>query len=349
MTDDGDTAASAPTGARGKVTLREIAESAGVSISTASRALSGSSGLSDAVRQKVQAAADRLSYLGVSGSRLAVTVLTTIDVGATGSPDFQLELFSGIEGECRDLGVDLSYSMTSRGQPLQPAAGNDPGGRHGYTLLSFHDEALVEQLRRHELPAVIVNGSDPLMRLDAVSAGNRAGGFAATRHLLELGHSRILTLTHRQRQPVRDRLTGSDDALAAAGLAPDPTLVIDLPAMRADSAYAAVLRRVKDSNNKPDFTAIQCCNDASAFGAMTAVTEAGFRVPEEISIIGFDDIPMAAMTTPSLTTIRVPRREIGAAGLRRLLARMRTPDLIVTCTEFAGPLVVRGSTGPAKS
>lgn len=345
MADGEDKAAMAP--ARGKVTLREIAESAGVSISTASRALSGSPGLSDAVRLKVQATADRLNYVGPSGSALAVTVLTTIDVGAASSPDFQLELFAGIERECRDLGIDLSYRMMGHGQSLPLSATSDAGERQGYVLLSFQDEELVEGLARQGVPAVIVNGIDPMMRLDAVSAGNRAGGFAATRHLLDLGHIRILTLTHNQRQPVRDRLAGSEEALRTAGLEIDTELVIDLPVMRADSAYSAVRERLAPSTANAGFTAIQCCNDASAFGAMTAVAEAGLCVPDDISIIGFDDIPMAAMTTPPLTTIRVPRVEIGAAGLRRLLERMKTPDLIATYTEFAGPLIVRGSTGPA--
>ncbi|SMD01343.1 LacI family DNA-binding transcriptional regulator [Rhizobium sp. RU36D] len=333
---------------RGKVTLREIAESAGVSISTASRALSGSPGLSDAVRVKVQAAADRLNYVGTSSSSLAVTVLTTIDVGAASSPDFQLELFSGIERECRDLGIVLSYGMMGHGQPTPIPAARDDGARHGYILLSFHDEDLIERLARDGQPAVIINGIDPLMRLDAVSAGNRSGGFAITRHLLDLGHRRILALTHNKRQPVRDRLAGSEEALRAAGLSLDPSLVIDPPAMRADSAYAAIGQRLEANGGKPDFTAIQCCNDASAFGAMTAITEAGLSIPGDISITGFDDIPMAAMATPPLTTVRVPRPEIGAAGLRRLLERMKFPETLVTYTEFAGPLVVRGSTGPAK-
>lgn len=333
---------------RSKVTLREIAESAGVSISTASRVLSGSPGLSDAIRAKVQAAADRLNYIGPSTSSLAVTVLTTIDVGAASSPDFQLELFSGIERECRDLGLVLAYGMMGHGQPVPITVSKDDGERQGYILLSFHDDELIERLAHQGVPAVIVNGIDPLMRLDAVSAGNRSGGFAITRHLLDLGHRRILTLTHSKRQPVRDRLAGAQDALRAAGRMVDPTLVIDLPAMRADSAYTAIRERLASRGGKPDFTAVQCCNDASAFGAMTAIAEAGLSIPADISVTGFDDIPMAAMATPSLTTIRVPRQEIGAAGLRRLLERMKSPDMLVTYTEFAGPLVIRGSTGPAK-
>ena len=341
-----DTEAAPP--ARGKVTLREIAEMAGVSISTASRALSGAPGLSDAVRLKIQTTADRLNYAGSTSGGTAVTVLSTIDMGTSGSPDFQVELFAGIERECRDLGIALSYGMMGVGQPTPLAERSSSGDRLGYVLLSFHDEELVDRLTRDSIPAVIVNGLDPLMRLDAVSAGNRSGGFAATRHLLELGHVRILHLTHSQRLPVRDRLSGAADAMRAAGMVLDEALIDDLAVMRSDVAYAAVRDRLARPGGLSDFTAIQCCNDASAFGAMTAVTEAGLKVPDNISVIGFDDIPMAAMSSPPLTTVRVPRCDIGAFGLRRLLERIKHPEATATYTEFAGPLVVRGSAGPAK-
>lgn len=351
LTDDTPNAdaTEAPTGGRSKVTLREIAEVAGVSISTASRALSGAPGLSDTVRGKIQAVADRLNYVGNSGGGVAVTVLSTIDMGSSGSPDFQVELFAGIERECRDLGISLSYAIMGAGQPTPLPARTATGDRLGYVLLSFHDEDLIERMAGDAIPAVIVNGLDPLMRLDAVSAGNRAGGFSAARHLIELGHRRVLHLTHSRRPPVRDRLSGAADAMRAAGLEFDESLVVDLSVMRSDIAYAAVRDRPAGGGDMPAFTAILCCNDASAFGAMTAITEAGLKVPDDISVIGFDDIAMAAMSAPPLTTVRVPRAEIGAAGLRRLLERIKHPEATATYTEFAGPLVVRGSTGPASS
>ena len=297
----------------------------------------------------MQAAAERLNYVGAAGNSLTVTVFATMAVAAAGAPEFQMELFSGIRQACDELGITLSYTLMREGQPapLVDAAGQ--GVRQGYILLSFHDEALIDRLAHQGIPAVIVNGSDPLMRLDAISAGNRSGGYAAAGHLLALGHRRILHLTHDRRLPVRDRLHGAGEAMQMAGLAPDPGLVIDLADMRSDLAYEAVRQRLARSGGKADFTAIQCCNDASAFGAMAALAEAGLRVPEDVSVIGFDDIPMAGLSSPALTTVRVLRREIGAFGLRRLLERMKTPEASVTLTEFAGPLVVRASTGPAKA
>ncbi|WP_445678774.1 LacI family DNA-binding transcriptional regulator [Radicibacter daui] len=333
---------------RSKVTLREIAELAGVSISTASRALSGAAGLSDPVRAKVQAAADRLNYVGAAGNSLTVTVLATMAVAAAGAPEFQMELFSGIQQACDELGITLSYSLMGEGQPVPLTDAEGDGARQGYVLLSFHDETLIGRLAQQGIPAVIVNGSDPLMRLDAISAGNRSGGYAAAGHLLGFGHRRILHLTHGRRLPVRDRLHGAGEAIQMAGLPFDPDLVVELADMRSDLAYEAVRERLARLG-KTDFTAIQCCNDASAFGAMAALAEAGLRVPEDVSVIGFDDIPMAGLSSPALTTVRVLRREIGAFGLRRLLERMKAPEASVTLTEFAGPLVVRASTGPARS
>ncbi|MBP1852917.1 LacI family DNA-binding transcriptional regulator [Rhizobium halophytocola] len=349
MKDESDSPGASAGTARSKVTLREIAELSGVSISTVSRALSGSPGLSETVRSRVQSAADRLNYIGSGGPGISVTVLSNIDMGLSGPPDFQVELFAGIERECRDLDLPLAYVMMGEGQLPQIAASTTDGDRRGIILLSFHDETLIGRLVGEGVPAVIVNGIDPGMRLDAVSAGNRSGGFAAARHLIDLGHHRILHLTHGARRPVRDRLHGARDAIEAAGLAFDGDLVIDLAVMRSDAAYAAVRDRLAAQGGKPDFTAIQCCNDASAFGAMTAVEDAGLSIPGDISIVGFDDIRMAAMTHPPLTTVQVPRQEIGGYGLRRLLERMRSPQATVTYTEFAGPLIVRRSTAPAKA
>lgn len=329
------------------MTLREIAELAGVSISTASRALSGAPGLSDTVRSRIQAVADRLSYLGPAGQGISVTVLSMIDMSAVGSPDFQVELFSGIERECRELNIPLSYGMMGEGQPTPLTETSSTGDRQGYVLLSFHDDALIERLSAGALPAVIVNGVDPLMRLDAVSAGNRAGGFAAARHLLDLGHRRILHLTHSARLPVRNRLEGAVEAMRSVGLERNPDLVIDLASMRSELAYAAIRARLAIKDGTADFTAVQCCNDATAFGAMTAFSEAGLRVPDDVSVIGFDDLPMAAMINPPLTTVRVAREEIGAFGLRRLVERVKSPAAIVTYTEFSNPLVIRNSTGRA--
>lgn len=327
-----------------KVTLREIAEEAGVAISTASRALSGAPGISAVVRARVQSAAEQLNYAGASTASTTLTIVSNLNVMEVGAGDFVQGLMRGIEKECRDQGIVLSLSLLGPGRP----AALDGGGPapDGYLLLSMQDESVIEYLVRRRVPAVIVNGREPTMRLDAVAPANRAGGYLAARHLLDLGHRRILALAYSPRPTIRDRLSGHTEALREAAVAIEDGLLVELAAMRTDVAYAVVKARLERSGGR-DFTAIQCCNDASAFGAMTAILEAGLRVPRDISIVGFDDIPTAAMTSCPLSTIRVDCEGLGANSVRRLVDRIRHRDALTTYTEYAVQLVARESTGPA--
>lgn len=328
----------------GRVTLRAISEAAGVSISTASRALSGAGGISPAVRARVQSTAERLNYAGAVGVS-TITIVSTLNIMESGAGDFVQALMRGIEREARDLGVALTLNLLG---PGRGAAIDTEGASVGYLLLSMQEEPVIESLTARGLPAVIVNGREPLMRLDSVAPANRTGGYLAARHLVDLGHRRILTLAYSPRPTIRDRLAGHRKAMREAGAVDEDDLVVELSAMRTDIAYSVVRDRLARPGGR-DFTAIQCCNDASAIGAMTALLEAGVRVPEDVSIIGFDDIPTAAMTSCPLTTIRVDCEDVGASGVRRLMERIRNPDARTTYTEYAVDLVVRDSTGPVSA
>jgi DNA-binding LacI/PurR family transcriptional regulator len=182
------------------------------------------------------------------------------------------------------------------------------------------------------------------MRIDAVAPANRTGGYLGARHLIQLGHKRILMLAHSPRATIRDRMTGSRQAISEAGLGTSDDLVIDLVAMRTNLAYDAIKQRMQ-AKGRCDFTAILCCNDACAFGAQAVLTEAGLAVPADVSIVGFDDIPTAALHSVPLTTIHVDAEDVGARSVSRLIERIRAQDNIPTYTETAVRLVVRSSTG----
>lgn len=327
----------------GRVTLRDIAEAVGVSISTASRALSGAPGISVDVRSRIQSTAERLNYAGVVTG--TATVISELDVPDGSAGEFVLAVQRGIEKRARELG--LALSVTHAG-PSSLAWLEPDDGTSGYLLLSMQREDIIEHLSARAVPAVIVNGREPLMRLDAVAPANHTGGYLGARHLLELGHRRILVLAHSPRPTIRDRMAGSRRAMEEVGLAADGDLTIELEAMRTDLAYKAVKGRIA-ARGGCDFTAILCYNDSCAFGAMAALTEAGLSVPGDVSIIGFDDIPTAALNSVPLTTIRVEAEDIGARSVTRLIERMRGQDGLATYTETAVRLVVRDSTGPARS
>jgi DNA-binding LacI/PurR family transcriptional regulator len=326
----------------GRVTLRDIAEAVGVSISTASRALNGARGISGDVRARIQSAAERLNYAGV----LAGTAIVISDVhqaDASGG-EFMQAVQRGMEKRSRELGLTLSviYSGPSRFVWPEPESAVS-----GYLLLSIQREDLIGHLASRNIPAVIVNGREPLMRVDAIAPANRTGGYLGARHLVELGHRRILMLAHAPRPTIRDRMAGARQAMQEGGVDTGDDLVIELEAIRTNLAYTAIKQRLAERDGN-DFTAILCCNDSCAFGAIAALIEAGLSVPGDVSVVGFDDIPTAALNSVPLTTIHVEAEDIGARSVSRLLERIRSQDNLATYTETAVELVVRASTGASR-
>lgn len=327
-----------PAAPRKRVTLRDVALDVGVSISTASRALSGAPGISPSVRKKIQQAAQQLEYSGATNQH---SIVVAIDVHAveSGAGEFMQAVQRGIEQESTRLGLNLSFRHVS----LRSTSFTDLAGENdGLLLLSLQDETVVEQVSASGIPAVIVNGREPQMRLDAIAPANRTGGYLATKHLIELGHSDILFLNHTKRPTIRDRMLGNRRALDEAGIAQDPSRTLDLPEMRADIAFQMIAARL-DAGGL-DASAVQCCNDASALGVIAALNEGGLRVPEDVSVIGFDDVPAAALNSMPLTTLHVDTFDLGARSVRKLLERIQDPGQLFTYTETAVSLVVRDST-----
>jgi len=333
-----------PAAASGRVTLRDVAEAVGVSISTASRALAGAPGISGDVRSRIQSAAERLNYAGALPGITQITLLSDLQLAESAAGEFMLAVQRGVERRARELGLTLSMTHIT---PSGMARLDPDEASSGYLLFSMQHEELVALLHERGIPAVIVNGREPLMRLDAVAPANRTGGYLGAHHLIELGHRRILTLSHSQRPTIRDRMAGSRKAMREAGIEASGELAIELEAMRSNLAFKAVKERIEAMDGN-DFTAILCCNDACAFGAIAALTEAGLSVPEDVSVVGFDDIPTAALNSVPLTTIHVEAEDIGSRSVNRLIERIKSQDSLATYTETAVRLVVRSSTGPVR-
>ncbi len=330
------------TGTGGRITLREVSEAVGVSVSTASRVLSGAPGISSEVRKRVQDAAQALNYGGGGAVRAQVSIIVDLNVALGGASEFIQAVQRGVERQAREMGVSLTVTLVGPAGLPETLRHEDSSG---CLLMSMQSEELISELIERDVPAVIVNGRENLMRLDSLAPANRTGGYLAARHLLDLGHRRILMLGHSARPTIRDRILGARRAMREAGIAESDVMVMEMEDMRTDLAYRDLTARMA-ANDGPDFTAILCCNDATAFGAMAAVADHGLSVPGDISVTGFDDIPTAALNSCPLTTISVDSEDLGARGLRRLMERMRNPAELVTYTETAVHLVTRASTGP---
>jgi DNA-binding LacI/PurR family transcriptional regulator len=342
---------------------RQIAAALGISVSTVSRALGDLPGISDELRQRVVRTAQDLGYgrqprsqpqaprtretLDAAGWRVALFV--ALDTFPSDAAGFYHEILKGAEDELRGRGADLDMVfLQDTAHEADYVAGycqEHPGC--GLLLVALDHPGLIAAGLAAGSQAVIVNGFDPLMRVDGIVPANDRGAQLAVRHLLDLGHRRILTVSAHPRPTLQERHRHFRLALDAAGAADEPGLLIELPRPHPDLAHTAMQARL--AGGPLDFTAIICGNDLIAVGVLRALAEKDVEVPGQCSVIGFDDTPIAALSRPRLTTVRIDRAAIGRLGARRLLERMADPDVTPMDIHLGCRLVVRDSTGPAPS
>ncbi|WP_246082774.1 substrate-binding domain-containing protein [Nonomuraea diastatica] len=201
-----------------------------------------------------------------------------------------------------------------------------------------------EQLARSEIPLVLLDPADaPARNTPSVGAGNWNGGLTATRHLLELGHRRIGIITGPDSAlRSRARLDGYRTALDMAGIPADPELI-----GQGDFLIEGGLTEAHRMLRLPDRpTAIFATNDGQAIGVYHAIHQLRLRVPDDLSVIGFDDLPSVRWAIPPLTTIRQPLAEMAAAATSMLLKLAHGEHLPQSRVELATELVIRGSTAP---
>jgi DNA-binding LacI/PurR family transcriptional regulator len=327
------------------ISQREIARHAGVSTSTVSRVLNNVDGISDELREHVLKAAAELGYHNASmPDRLREVHLFTISYSAqTSLHTFHTYILDGVAAECHQNGILLSYSVmkhTDRSMILTLARERSGSG---FLLVSIDDRSLVEELLAHKVPVAIINADHRGLPVDTFLPDNFSAGLLATQYLIEQRHRRILHMNEpisKRRGTLQQRLNGYRAALEEAGIPYDPTLVIESP-LRVDDAHQAM--RTWLANHSTLCSAIFCANDASAIGVIRALQEAGKRVPEDVSVIGYDDVPAASLLTPALTTMHIDCEEMGQLAVQRLLYRSLKPEAAPIRVEIASRLVVRQS------
>ncbi len=328
-----------------RVQQREIAERAGVSVSTVSRVLNNAPGISEPIQQKVLAAAAELGYQRAEARRPGrmqnVSLLTSLPL-APGLDPFHADVLSGVEQACGREGLHLSYATFGSGAPNaeQTLDRLRQNGVDGLLLLSVDEPGLIEQIRALGTPLVMINVDRRELPVDTVLPDNRLGGLLAVRLLIAQGHRRILHIASSQRRTIRRRTEAYQAALAEAGLPFDPALVVDV-SLNPESSYEAMRQRF--AAGPPDFTAVFCANDLAAMGLLRAAQEAGLRIPQDLSVVGFDDIATAAFLSPPLTTVRIEAAELAALAVRRLIDRAAAPDLTPIRISLACRLVERQS------
>lgn len=329
--------------------IRDVAKAANVSISTVSHALNGTAPISAAVRARVLAAAEALNYQPSRVARTLVTGKSSVIgllVGNVANPYFP-EIIHGIEAVLSREGYHLLLSNTN-GDLEKTTRIIDAliGQRVDGILLMIREFAGVplERLLAHGVP-VVLRDPPPVPAPEHVAVVQIAyadGIVAAIRHLAALGHARIAHVTGpMDTRGGPERLAMFRQALAAASLPFIPNLVEEGNYRVAGGRAAG--RTLLQQADPP--TAIFAANDSTALGVLQAAHERGVRVPDDLSLIGLDDVPVASLVTPPLTTVALPLAEIGTIAARVLMAMIRGES-----TErkvcIAGHLVVRKSTGP---
>lgn len=333
--------------------LVDVAERAGVSIATASRALSGANGVSDEMAEHVRQVAAQLGYIAnvharslASGADSGVGLV----VHEIGDPYFA-EIASGVLSLATERGRMVQICHTGRDPDNEAAEIRTLiANRVSVILVSgsgFVDHRAQARMK-HDLQQfersggrVAVIGRHPQLGVDAVLPDNVGGGRSIAEHVLSLGHRRIaIAAGSRQLTTVADRLAGIDQALRADGLSLDAVPVVEAAFTLNGGQQAA--ERILDEN--PDVTAILALNDDMAIGVLSVLRQRGLTVPGDVSVTGFDDVTVSEYLSPSLTTIRLPMTTMGQLALELALkprrARPRRRNMPHT-------LVVRDSTGPA--
>ena len=329
------------------MTIRDIAELAGVSIATVSRAVNGRGDVSDETRTLVQRIAREHGYTASRDARGLSTGRTGL-IGVT-LPVIHPTYFSTITAsvaealDVHDMRIVLCPTLHQHDREISLVQRLMHGTTDGAILVLPEESASeLRALERQGYRYVVVDpGERPAGDIPAVIAAHAAGAEQAVGHLLQLGHRRIAAITGPPgRMATGERLRGYRTALACAGVAPDPRLVAESN-FKVQGAFDAAARLLR-LPDRP--TAIFAFNDDMAIGALRAVHAHGLRVPDDVSVVGFDDANEAQFVTPGLTTVRQPLAEMGRVAVGLLLQLLEDETDVTLHVELPTSLVVREST-----
>jgi DNA-binding LacI/PurR family transcriptional regulator len=342
---------------RGRARIADVAREAGVSKTAVSFAFNSPERLSPDTATRIRVVADSLGYRPHPVARMltqrytrTLGILTPQALSVVFANPFFGAFAEGVAAVAEEAGYGLLFISPVHGSLARAVGRATVDGFVALGLSENHPE--IEQIRRADMPVVMVD-STALPQHAAVDVDDEGGARLAAEHLLALGHRDFLVIgaeppipgpSHDFGGVVSRRLAGYRASLAAAGIDLANDHVVVGPATL--EGGAACLTRAWEDGHRP--TAVLAMSDAMAIGAIGAAARLGFRVPRDLSVVGFDDIELARHIDPPLTTVHQPVRRKGAEACRLLLSaierpEVRTPDHRMIETR----LIVRGSTGPA--
>jgi LacI family transcriptional regulator len=338
------------------VTIYEVAKKAGVGIGTVSRVLNNSSRISPATRSRVLKVIQALNYQphamaqGLARKKsLTIAALVPFFTG-----HFYVELLKGIQQATAQHKYDLIlYSIEDlKDKDFYLKRALQQSRVDGVVLVSLPlSEAHAREFQRRKLPLVLVDAFHP--QFDSITVNDQTGAYAAVQHLIRLGHKRLAMITgHRESAPAQHRHSGFQSALAEVGLKLPKGLLISSDGLPGEAAqlndgfnketgYLAMRQLLALNGKRP--TGVFIASDIQALGAMKAVRESGLRIPEDIAIVGFDDIELAEYV--GLTTVRQPMFQMGRQAVERLMTLIASPRSPRLHLRIETELIVRESSG----
>ncbi len=338
-----------------KTTIKEVAKNAGVSIATVSLVVNNNERISPETRRKVLRSIKNLNYTPTKSARNLASQKTG-NIGFILTSDhflrtepFYTRIFLGCEFEAREgeyyILLTTVKSDYDSEYPL-PRFVLDKSV-DGIIVAGKIPDALIKKLSGSNIPLVFVdyepqNGSYPMILIDNVS-----GGMQATEYLVGLGHTKIGFIAGDINHPsIKERLNGYKAALEKAGINFKQDLVIcESPYPDRYNGYLTAQKLIERCNN---ITAIFACNDAMAIGAMQFLRDKGYKIPQDVSVVGFDDVEADLMIDPPLTTIRVPKIELGVESFRVMVQMLKQKNTVSKKILIPIELIVRKSTQSIK-
>ncbi|OLV18499.1 Transcriptional regulator of rhamnose utilization, LacI family [Deinococcus marmoris] len=337
--------------ARSRISLTDIAARVGLSVGSVSRALRSAEGVSPETRDRVLHAAVELGYdLGnlhaVQIARLGVLIHR--GENALANNLFYSAVLHGAETACRAHGLAMAYSTVGPGDDLGALVAQQQ--LDALLCVGYFEDELLDALRATGKPLVLVDHSAP--GLPSVNSDNFGGAYAATAHLLGLGRTRVAFMGgQREHFSIRERRRGYLQALADAGMDQDPVLDATRQPPELESGAHTAMHALLALPQPPD--AVFAFNDASAMGVLRACQAAGLKVPDDIAVVGYDDVFPTDHARPPLSSLRVDREALGACGVELLLdlqnrpaEQMVVPTHLIVRESSAGTDTARRAADP---
>ncbi|MDB5812976.1 MAG: hypothetical protein JWM03_306 [Rhodocyclales bacterium] len=338
----------------------EVARRAGVSPATVSKVINGGAGISAALRSRVLQTMEEMGYLPDEAQRRMgaiphrICLVTYFQFLSLDTSYFHAEVIRSITSECAHFGISVESILLDRDGPRDLAAYRRQlkahGDVEGVLSVGIDSLELLAPLRGTGKAILIVNGNDPLGMFDSVSPAARLGSYMAAQHLLACGHREIVHVTHLNRPFIQQRLDGFREALEQSGIPFDASrhlINIDnqiFSAQRASNVISTMVRQ-----GKLHATALHCVSDYTAFGVIQGLQRTGRRVPQDHSVVSFDDLPFAPLCTPPLTSVGIDRSHLGRVAVKQLIHRYQHPDEPAQRVETGPRLSIRESVQTLRS